>query len=266
MNNAVFSKLEPSEINFTFYSAIKYNAKIRNNRIFNRKKSSLLLIINGEYLYSYKNGNFVAADNTLVVIPKGSSYSYKILSKETECMQIELDIHYQKAPLAMVEHPFPVDLTFSVPLANFFERVIDLYTYKPIGYTFLATSVLFRLFAALVQNEAKSTANFQSKIAPAVMYISQHYCEKIKISQLAKLCLISESQLRRLFHSEYGMSPLQYKINLQVEAACNLLESGNCQISQIAEMLGFDSVYEFSATFKRKMGKSPRKYVSDLPI
>lgn len=266
MNNAVFSKLEPSDINFTVYSAIKYNAKIRNNRIFNRRRSTLLLIIKGEYLYSYNKDSFVTTDNSLVVIPKGATYSYKILSKETECMQIELDIFYQHTSLPIENHPYMVNLTFSAPLANLFEKIIDLYTYKPIGYAFSATAVLFKVFAALVQNELKSTANLQSKITPAVLYISQHYCEKIKTSTLAKLCLISESQLRRLFNSEYGVSPLQYKINLQIETACNLLESGNCQISQIAEMLGFDSVYEFSATFKRKMGKSPRKYVSDLPI
>lgn len=266
MNNAYFSKLEPSDINFTVYSAIKYNAKIRNNRIYNRRKSSLLLIIKGEYLYSYGNGSFVATDNSLVVIPKGSTYSYKILSTKTECMQIELDMFYQQSLLTTENHPFVVDLTFGTPLANLFEKIIDLYTYKPIGYTFSATSVLFKIFAALVQNELKSTSNLQSKITPAVLFISQHYCEKIKTSTLAKLCLISESQLRRLFNSEYGVSPLQYKISLQIETACNLLESGNCQISQIAEMLGFDSIYEFSATFKRKMGKSPRKYVSDLPI
>ena len=266
MNDVVFSKYKSSDMTFLLYSAIKYSAKIRNNQILNRKKSSLLLILKGKYLYSYNKESFIATDNSLVVIPRGSTYSYKILSKQTECMQIELDIFYRQAPLEIAEHPFPVNLQFDISLSRIFEKIIDLYTYKPIGYTFSATSCLFKLFGVLVQNETKNAAEMQSKITPAVLYISQHYCEKIKISKLAKLCLISESQLRRLFNSEYGVSPLQYKISLQIEAACNLLESGNCQISQIADMLGFDSVYEFSATFKRKMGKSPRKYLSDLPI
>lgn len=265
MDTNIFSKYNSSEINFSLYSAIKYNAKIRKNRILNRKKSSLLFILKGKYLYSYNNESFAATDNSLVIIPKGSSYSYKIISKQAECMQIEFDILQNQIPIAIAEHPFSVTLHFDISQNRIFEKIIDLYTYKPTGYTFSAASCLFKLFAALIQNEAQSASKNQSKISPAVMYLNKHYCEKIEISKLAKLCLMSESQLRRLFHSEFGISPLQYKINLQIEAACNLLESGNCQISQIADMLGFNSVYEFSATFKRKMGKSPRSYSSCFP-
>ena len=112
-----------------------------------------------------------------------------------------------------------------------------------------------------VLSELKSAENSvpESRIKPAVEYIKKHFCEKLYVSHLAKLCFMSESQLRRLFKEFYSMSPIEYKNTMQMNAACELLRTGKAS-SEIADILGIDSVCSFSHMFKKTYGISPAQY------
>ena len=98
---------------------------------------------------------------------------------------------------------------------------------------------------------------------PAVEYIRNNYTEKIKVSELARLCFLSEAQFRRRFKSELGISPVQYKEKLLINAAKNMLLADNTSIGDIADRLGFPSLYTFSRTFKLKTGVSPTAYIKE---
>ena len=260
--DTIWTAHDASELHFLLHSAMRYRPKIRKKQIPSRIKSSFLLILKGEYLYTGAHTRFVASDHTLVVLPKGACYAYEILSTDTECMQIELDVFRCGAPSRLAETPVPIHFSADTLPVGPFEKIIGLLADKPIGYPYLASAELFRLLAHVAQHQSSPGSVAHRRVAPAAQYISQHFREKIPAETLAKLCRVSESQLRRLFRAAYGVSPLQYKINLQMESACRLLETGACQVGQIAEMLGFDSVYEFSAMFKKKTGQSPRAYAA----
>ena len=89
--------------------------------------------------------------------------------------------------------------------------------------------------------------------------IQQHY-DSISVSDLCSLCLMSESQLRRLFRQNTGLSPGEYKNEFRVKRACAMLMSGNLAIAEISDVLGFDNVYYFSKVFKKIMGVSPGSF------
>lgn len=102
--------------------------------------------------------------------------------------------------------------------------------------------------------------NVPKKIKPAVEYINSNYTQKIYTAHLAELCFLSESQMRRIFHSEFGMSPIEYKNNLCIKQACNMLKFTNSSISEIAREVGFGNLCFFSQTFKKITGMSPKQY------
>ena len=76
------------------------------------------------------------------------------------------------------------------------------------------------------------------------------YALKVKI--LHKFC--------KLFKKETGYSIIEFKINCQLEEACNLLKITNMQISDIAMEAGFNNVSYFSKIFKKKYQLTPKIY------
>ncbi len=264
MSASIFTGLVSSEINFLFYSAMKYKPRLRYKDITKRRKTTFLFIIKGKYQYTFEGGNFIAEDNSLVVAPRDASYTFKILSEDAEAMQIELDILQNNTPISLQKNPFAIKFEQSVSLINIFEKIINLSVFKPSGYTFSINSQLFKLISLIIKQEEATHPIQKSKIFFALSYIDNNFTKSIKCSYLAKLCLISESQLRRLFQKEVGMSPIEYKRNLQIDYAYTLLESGNYRISEIAEFVGFNNIYEFSAAFKKKTGKAPREYIKSV--
>jgi len=71
---------------------------------------------------------------------------------------------------------------------------------------------------------------------------------------------MSEAYFRRLFRSEYGMSPSEYLISLRIAHAKNLLTYQNSSVSEIAIACGFSDIYYFSRRFKKETGMTPTEY------
>lgn len=77
------------------------------------------------------------------------------------------------------------------------------------------------------------------------------------IKELAKECGYSYDHFRHKFKSITGQYPTNYILNRRLEKACNLLKSNKYSCTEVAMMCGFNSLSQFSTTFKKKMGTSP---------
>ena len=91
-------------------------------------------------------------------------------------------------------------------------------------------------------------------------FISSHYHENITASRLCSICYLSESQLRRRFKKEYGMSPMQYVRNLRCRIASRLLLYTDLSVSEIAERVGYEEPSVFYRQFTACYGKSPSEF------
>lgn len=80
------------------------------------------------------------------------------------------------------------------------------------------------------------------------------------ISQLAASVHVSESYLRRLFTSAYGISPKKYLLNARITRAKQLLSEGASKVSKIAESCGFSGVFHFCRAFRESVGQTPTEY------
>lgn len=64
----------------------------------------------------------------------------------------------------------------------------------------------------------------------------------------------------RLFKEYTGFSPIQYKINLKIDYAKELLSSSTLSITQISELAGFENPLYFSTVFEKSTGMRPTDY------
>ena len=79
------------------------------------------------------------------------------------------------------------------------------------------------------------------------------------LENMADHFAMSVSTLRRRLQDATGVSPKSYIQAIQMQRACNLLDSG-LQIADVAMQCGFSEPGSFTRTFKRVLGLTPTQY------
>lgn len=97
-------------------------------------------------------------------------------------------------------------------------------------------------------------------LSPAISHICSHYPEDVTVPDLAKLCNLSVSHFRRLFHRTMGRSPSEYLLEVRMRMARSLLKATAIPISEVSMIIGFGSLSSFNRHFKECNGISPREY------
>ena len=78
-------------------------------------------------------------------------------------------------------------------------------------------------------------------VMPVIRYINDHYNENRRVSEYAAMAYVSESHFRKLFLSATGMTPIEYRNNLRLKFASEMICEGYT-VSEAAEAVGFNSV------------------------
>jgi len=79
-------------------------------------------------------------------------------------------------------------------------------------------------------------------------------------AELARTACMSEEHLRRLCHRSHQRSPIEHLTQLRMRRAGTMLRSSSVKLDEIAQQVGYASVYSFSAAFSRCHGVSPGRY------
>jgi AraC-like DNA-binding protein len=221
-----------------------------------RKYNSFLYILQGKCHYYHADGDFSLAAGSLVYLPYGSNHRLVIESEDIAFYRIDFRLEVDGEIALFSNHPMKLCHTAPAECAEAIRTMAE-------SYQFLHDSVgknalLCTIFRSL------STVNHsprREKLAPAVNFLMEHLTEKVRCTQLAELCCLSEAQFYNLFHAEYGMAPLEYRNSLLAKRATLLLKDGSFTVTEIADILGFESVSYFSRFFKKHTGKSPKQYM-----
>ena len=80
------------------------------------------------------------------------------------------------------------------------------------------------------------------------------------LESIAKILNVSYSLFRREFKNKCGISPGQYRLELKLAKAKELLYSTNMSIAEVSEKLHFECLGQFSTFFKKRTGVSPLEY------
>lgn len=99
-----------------------------------------------------------------------------------------------------------------------------------------------------------------TEVYPAMVYIREHYKEKIDTAVLADQCHMSVSQFRKNFKKCVGISSGEYARNRRLAMACQMLLETEIGILDVAMLCGFTSVAAFNSCFIAKYGISVSKW------
>lgn len=86
-----------------------------------------------------------------------------------------------------------------------------------------------------------------------------HIGEALSAEEIAKLCSMSLSNLKKVFTRYAGMGVARYFTEMKMQRAAELLRTG-MRVGEVAGELGYSDQNYFSTVFKRIMGTPPGSY------
>ncbi len=205
-------------------------------------------ILKGCAEFHYKGKVYYAKENDLIYIAKGTRY-YSIWSGNPE-------IEFYSINYSFVSSFDKSEFEFQI-LSNFPQGDLNEIFEKKETHPFESLGK-FYIFLQRVYENLKENKKQKNSLSPAIKYIEDNPTKKISTEYLASLCNYSQSRFFSLFKNYYGCTFVEYKNNLIVHKAIELLTETDKTIEEIANELEFSSSSYFRKVFKNITGKNPK--------
>jgi AraC-like DNA-binding protein len=126
----------------------------------------------------------------------------------------------------------------------------------------LIFETMIRRYCSLVQEY--SLAKYSEVVRNVINAVEFNLKEPLSLSILAKQFNIDPSNLSHHFTRETGMTLTDFVNLKRLEHARHLLNGSAMYIEEVAEYCGYQDMNYFIRLFKRKYGKTPKKYRDEI--
>ena len=105
-----------------------------------------------------------------------------------------------------------------------------------------------------------SSRDFESILKIEGMLLENYGEVFPKIEKLARIALMSESKLKKIYKKAFGMGLYEYYQKNRMHKAKELLNSGEYTVSQVGAILGHQNLSNFSTSFKKEFNQLPKDH------
>ena len=223
----------------------------------------LMHVISGTLRVRMPNGFEKASAGDTIIFPPCYKYFYTYESEKEGLNYLWVHFTGSAAEYYLKDLGFsPLPAIFrsrSESLADFnFRAMFDLFPREDELRSHALSAVLLNILVELARS--RKEAKKQPTISRSLAYLSNHYTEDIRISELATMENLSSSRYHVIFKQTTGIAPSEYIIALRIRHACELLSTTNMSVGQVGALVGYDNQHFFSKIFKQKTGVSPLGY------
>ncbi len=143
-----------------------------------------------------------------------------------------------------------------------FEEIHALWQRNAPGARYRATGLFYELFACLHTDFCRHGQKENPLVQNAMQLVAERYSDPgLTVSQMARRAGVCEVYLRRVFQQELQLTPKQYLMQVRMQRAVSLLQSGYYTVTQVAHFCGFTDEKYFSTAFKKMNGCQPSRYL-----
>ncbi len=174
-------------------------------------------------------------------------YLAPLTTSQMELLALSPDDPCQARALEMVQTAFqlsPDEFGYELRLRN------------ALGELWLALLELAR--PALDRADGRETPS--NKVKEMMIYIHEHFGEKLSIADVAGAAFLSERACFRAFRACLHTTPTEYIKSYRLQQACRLLRQSDAPLTQIGQLCGLGSSSYFGKTFRDTMGCTPSQY------
>lgn len=152
------------------------------------------------------------------------------------------------------------DLSAIEPLLMRIQRLLD--SRQPLATmeaTLTLQQALIHIYRQDAANHAIALPQFDSRIERVISHLRRFPHERTSLDQAAAIACLAPGYFSRLFTREMGTSFRNYVVVFRLERARYLLQETDMSVSEIAESLGYDSIFLFSRQFKSRYSLAPSR-------
>lgn len=201
-------------------------------------------------------------------IPEGCSCSYVTIIFDMETMVYDVDSNNYELLLNRV---FSYDKKIHTLIKAFVMESTSQIPYMNSLMLCLLQETIVRLLQSIFigcKNEPPATEarqHYQDELLEKILaYIDETIYEPLTIAEICQKFSLSRSSLQILFKENLDQPPKKYINELKLETSRQMICEGKYTISEIALMLGFNSIHYFSRAFTQKYGMAPSEYAKTL--
>lgn len=226
-----------------------------------RRSDGFIYVISGRTHYDFGGYAFDAKPGDIFFLARDSVYSMDICEAPYTVLFANFDfILPPDTALRCAQYP-------SVGGKNsekLFRRMREVWCLQQPTVKADCMSMLYSVYADFLKS-AHGAAYLPSakrrRMDAALAYMDARIAdETLNVADVAASVHLSESHFRRSFRDAFGLSPVKYITMTRVAQAQERLRYSNERLTDIAEALGFSTLYYFSVVFKKEVGVSPSEY------
>lgn len=142
------------------------------------------------------------------------------------------------------------------------------FTDKKVGYEIELRETLSKIWLMLfdqfhsmldLDTDRKYSKNGE-RLKLMMVYIHEHFSDKISIAELAATAFLSERECFRLFRNYLHLTPTEYIRSYRLQKACQMLAQGQEPITAVGRACGLGSGSYFSKIFREHANCTPMEY------
>ena len=215
-------------------------------------KNSLLIVLEGEFEFSFDGKINSARVNDIVFFPKNMRFSRRVI-EPLKCLYIQADSAFDLLNGGLLKTSDTTRQNNTV--LHLKEAVIN------------ADGYLINHYVNDILILAESGHHFSNKYVNAVTdYINRNYALPLTLEELAKVVNMSKQGLISAFKRSIGKTPIEYLNLVRLQNSKELLKNTDNSVGEIAELCGFSNVYYFSNIFKKHIGISPNMFRKNMRL
>lgn len=159
---------------------------------------------------------------------------------------------------------------FDSPLSDLVTPKLNRKTDQIFGSEQMIQLNLCKLIITLLR-EKRSTASVSTKrnldeglFGEITEFLANSVGKRMTLEDIARHAGISKTALKQLFKEKADCGAWEYFIKMKIDCAKTYIREKNYNFTQIAEMLGYNSVHYFSAQFKKWVNMTPSEYAGSI--
>ena len=95
-------------------------------------------------------------------------------------------------------------------------------------------------------------------------YMQENIGRRLSLADLSHFGRVSDSSIKSLFRRHTGVGAMTYFIRMKVATAQAYIRESNYNLTQISDLLGYESIHYFSRQFRTVVGMSPSEYARSI--
>jgi len=247
----------------------------------------LVYVSSGEAEHVYMDRSSVIREGDVLIIEPGVHHEYRmsdsdrfaavnvifqpgllaeefaVLSKVSSFVELFYVVPFMNQTYEHVER-LSLTARQRLDMDSMVSRLTDEYAQQRDGYRIYIKASLIQMFVFLsrcynmrFQKPLTLNAGDREVIVRICDYIRQHFALPLTLEQISHLCGMSLSTFKTKFKHYTGKTFVQFRNELRLATARQLLNESDDKIIAIAGKVGFDDISYFNKSFKQAFGISP---------